>query len=341
MINFFRKIRQQLLTQNKVSKYLLYAIGEIVLVVIGILIALTVNNNNEQRKTEEKIATIFEEILDEISFDIRKINNATAFYQQKDSLTYLVLNGKLTDENYKNNTPARLFDLTIAIRIIHLTSNAYSNLLPLSNDAPAKYTEILKELRQLYDINKKRVDFIDSHIYELAIENSKNQIYNYPWATLQIPNNQNKKYIEYLLHDNNYKAIVLFQYELNLMEHLRLALYYKIRAISCYRQIAKILNKPIDNTLFGIEPEVANSLVGRWNSDKVPENNFSLNIGDHGILTRTDKDLFSDLNYFMGKNKIVSMTGTGDGPLFYTIIKDKDELFLFENNGTVWNKIKE
>jgi len=52
MINFFRKIRQQLLSENKVSKYLLYAIGEIVLVVIGILIALSINNWNESKKTE-------------------------------------------------------------------------------------------------------------------------------------------------------------------------------------------------------------------------------------------------------------------------------------------------
>ena len=50
MIKFFRIIRQQLLTENKFSKYLLYAIGEIVLVVIGILIALGVNNLNEEAK---------------------------------------------------------------------------------------------------------------------------------------------------------------------------------------------------------------------------------------------------------------------------------------------------
>ncbi|WP_339893795.1 DUF6090 family protein [uncultured Algibacter sp.] len=55
MIKFFRKIRQKLLTENKFSKYLLYAVGEIVLVVIGILIALQVNtwNENTKRNTEE------------------------------------------------------------------------------------------------------------------------------------------------------------------------------------------------------------------------------------------------------------------------------------------------
>ena len=50
MIKFFRKIRQKMLTENKFSKYLIYAIGEIILVVIGILIALSINNWNEERK---------------------------------------------------------------------------------------------------------------------------------------------------------------------------------------------------------------------------------------------------------------------------------------------------
>jgi uncharacterized membrane protein YgaE (UPF0421/DUF939 family) len=44
MIKFFRKIRKHLLAENKFSKYLIYAIGEIILVVIGILIALQINN---------------------------------------------------------------------------------------------------------------------------------------------------------------------------------------------------------------------------------------------------------------------------------------------------------
>ncbi|WP_104736290.1 DUF6090 family protein [Hanstruepera ponticola] len=50
MIKFFRKIRQDLLSEGKTGKYLKYAIGEIVLVVIGILIALQINNWNESRK---------------------------------------------------------------------------------------------------------------------------------------------------------------------------------------------------------------------------------------------------------------------------------------------------
>lgn len=51
MIKFFKKIRQNLLLERKTGKYLKYAIGEIVLVVIGILLALSINNWNENRKT--------------------------------------------------------------------------------------------------------------------------------------------------------------------------------------------------------------------------------------------------------------------------------------------------
>ena len=55
MINFFRKIRKQLADDNKPLKYLRYAIGEIVLVVVGILIALQLNNLNEQSKIGKSI----------------------------------------------------------------------------------------------------------------------------------------------------------------------------------------------------------------------------------------------------------------------------------------------
>lgn len=63
MIKFFRRIRQKLLSESKFSKYLLYAIGEIILVVIGILIALQINNWNEQRKLKQEQKVVLEALL--------------------------------------------------------------------------------------------------------------------------------------------------------------------------------------------------------------------------------------------------------------------------------------
>jgi len=69
MIKFFRKIRQNLLMENKTGKYLKYAIGEIVLVVIGILIALQINNWNDERKNNIKEYNLLTEMLGNLKTD--------------------------------------------------------------------------------------------------------------------------------------------------------------------------------------------------------------------------------------------------------------------------------
>ena len=71
MIKFFRKIRQKMLTENKFSKYFVYAIGEIILVVIGILIALQINNWNEQNKSKKEEMKILNEIKISLARDLK------------------------------------------------------------------------------------------------------------------------------------------------------------------------------------------------------------------------------------------------------------------------------
>jgi len=70
MIKFFRKIRYDLMGKNKTGKYFKYAIGEIILVVIGILIALSINNWNEERKIESIEKTILIDLKAEIISNI-------------------------------------------------------------------------------------------------------------------------------------------------------------------------------------------------------------------------------------------------------------------------------
>ena len=67
MIKFFRKIRFDLMAKNKTSKYFKYAIGEIILVVIGILIALQINNWNENQKLKKETYNVVLQLQDEFS----------------------------------------------------------------------------------------------------------------------------------------------------------------------------------------------------------------------------------------------------------------------------------
>jgi len=73
MIKFFRKIRYNLMSENKTSKYFKYAIGEIILVVIGILIALQINNTNEQRKETKELKEYLHKISTNVQSDIDQI----------------------------------------------------------------------------------------------------------------------------------------------------------------------------------------------------------------------------------------------------------------------------
>ena len=85
MIKFFRRLRQELIVHNNFSKYLLYAIGEIVLVVIGILIALQINNWNEEQKLKTIELKLLEELYTTIEGDLELNaenirNNESAIY---------------------------------------------------------------------------------------------------------------------------------------------------------------------------------------------------------------------------------------------------------------------
>jgi hypothetical protein len=97
MISFFRKIRQSLLRQNKVTSYVAYAIGEILLVVIGIMIALQFNNWNENRKDrmfETEILSLIDQNLSRDSLLLStELNNAELAIQYTNSILDQVAKG--------------------------------------------------------------------------------------------------------------------------------------------------------------------------------------------------------------------------------------------------------
>lgn len=98
MIKFFRNIRQSLIMENKTGKYLKYAFGEIVLVVIGILIALQINNWNEVRKDHNRLINIYSLIYDDIENDKQELIGNLEFYTLKKSVFSKVLHDSITPD---------------------------------------------------------------------------------------------------------------------------------------------------------------------------------------------------------------------------------------------------
>ena len=74
MIKFFRKIRYNLMETGKTTKYVKYAIGEIILVVIGILIALSINNWNEERKNRNREQSILKNLQIDFKSNINNVD---------------------------------------------------------------------------------------------------------------------------------------------------------------------------------------------------------------------------------------------------------------------------
>lgn len=104
MINFFRKIRQQLAFDNKPGKYLRYAIGEILLVVIGILIALSINNWNQQRKLHAEEQYLLKELFAEFNTNLKKIQDVQYLNTKNQNATLEIIemiHNKSQQDNFK------------------------------------------------------------------------------------------------------------------------------------------------------------------------------------------------------------------------------------------------
>ena len=92
MIKFFRKIRQNFLLENKTGKYFKYAIGEIILVVIGILIALQINSWNEGVKKSRWEQRFLKDLRNEIQGDFNQLNKAYTIQLKKGKSCVTLLN---------------------------------------------------------------------------------------------------------------------------------------------------------------------------------------------------------------------------------------------------------
>ncbi len=172
MIKFFRKIRQNLLSEGKTGKYFKYAIGEIILVVIGILIALQVNNWNETRVKLNNERNLIASIVDEIKAS--KINLSNDLKRNNEILNdmSLYLDEQLPETD--KNSPTLIYlsshnniDIELPLILSILENNETT---PLSDTGLLK---LLRELNSLYrkmKINEKFLDdFWNSNTSEFLI----------------------------------------------------------------------------------------------------------------------------------------------------------------------------
>ena len=148
MLHFFRKIRRDLLANSKFFKYLKYAIGEIVLVVLGILIALYINNQNEKSKNSELFDQILVEVETELIHNIDLTKGSIDYLHSFDSAYSLVLFDKLSPENFENDTLFSFRNLPWVTNDIQKES--FEKLNTIDGGINAKQDSLYASLKYLY-----------------------------------------------------------------------------------------------------------------------------------------------------------------------------------------------
>ena len=103
MITLFRRIRERLIASGSVSKYILYAIGEILLVVIGILIAVQINSWNEQRANSDKELAYLRGIHSDLNRQIESLNRTIRINETSITIVHGLLEDYLQDDEFEEN----------------------------------------------------------------------------------------------------------------------------------------------------------------------------------------------------------------------------------------------
>ncbi|MCC1485172.1 DUF6090 family protein [Winogradskyella immobilis] len=233
MIKFFRKIRQKMLTENKFSKYLIYAIGEIILVVIGILIALSINNWNNDKKDKQAELKYLNQIrksLQENNLILKeRIVNDERTLKFGDQLYNHFKTKKEINDSIKRILVVLLNDQMISFNIAAFENLKNDGLSFISND------DLKFEIINIYD---KELKYIQN-IFANQFENYLSGVIN-PFFSNNFEFVSNEKYMS--AEPNNYQDLLSNNKITNIISMVNTMRSY---AISNYSNTQKKINEII------------------------------------------------------------------------------------------------
>ncbi len=176
MIKFFRHIRKALLVEGKFSKYLFYAIGEIVLVVIGILIALYINNLNEAEKSRKKEVILLHQLNEEFKSNFEQLDNKMIIREKVIKSSKFLLDAIDNKSNPPQDSIIKHLYTTLYTPTFNSNTNDYfnsRNINLIQNDSlksllskwPTKVDELNEEEILLVNHRENRyIPFLAKHI---------------------------------------------------------------------------------------------------------------------------------------------------------------------------------
>ncbi|MCB0647852.1 MAG: hypothetical protein KDC49_14385 [Saprospiraceae bacterium] len=220
MIRFFRKIRIRLLKDQRLGNYMMYALGEIFLVVIGILIALQINNWNADRQQNKNYINILHTIREDMMIDTAAINYTMDLYKKKEYAFVLSKKDTIDLEAYKSCAECPKLIASFTPFILQTKGFKQMESFNARNELEAKDSLNLKisAFYQVYTFAiNKAVDFAADHFQEYTqlLRESK------PWFKDWSDKKYDDEFYDYVLHDPIYKNRVAEYYTIIYQYYLR------------------------------------------------------------------------------------------------------------------------
>lgn len=238
MIKFFRRIRQRLITENRFNKYLIYALGEIVLVVIGILIALQINNWNENRKDAAHLNSILAIFFEDILNDIKDIERVVNHYESKEIAFLKIMNDSITKEEFKELQAPNLITYYQSFTFEQRALNQIIDV-PIKRSADTLVSNLIELYNQSIEYSNM-INMSNKQIMESNIQFYMNNFYWYPdW----ILDKENQAIIESLYSNQEYKNRLSHSYLYIYQNYVPTMKEIKIQLKSIIKVLEKRLKK--------------------------------------------------------------------------------------------------
>lgn len=249
MITFFRKIRQKLLTKNKFSKYLIYGIGEIVLVVIGILIAIQLNT---WKATSDKNAAVLRHLdglYSELNQDYERINTLYEFYSDRTNSMQLLLNSNNQKIILSNFELGQLFNSSLEYKKY---SNKKSSYISLINSGLINKIDNEKLINQIIKYYESPYLTWSTEIYggiSESIDYNQSDIYNSQDGLVNLHMNNSIPNWQLANEDykTDYEALVQSKWAINILTKFLKQSNFIFKNLDSYRQMNDHLRKEIES----------------------------------------------------------------------------------------------
>ncbi len=260
MIKFFRHIRQNLIMKNQTGKYFKYAIGEIILVVIGILIALQINNWNTNKANEKEAYNQLLEVQKEVLNNIVAFDETGAYYFQKLSDVRRVFSDTLTIEDYQKSRSLR--NIMTSSRTILTQNEAFKKLAENADNLPDQYKPLVVELKNLYNHSRFERSFA-------SLEELQNKYFEFVSEFSEsMYRNEHDAVYQFMLTNKGYKN-KLARYSWTLDDLAPELVDKKYDAITIYNQMVALgfpnSDNPILKTMVKeVTPKLAECFIGNY-----------------------------------------------------------------------------